>query len=384
MRTRAVRTRLLTPVFLLIMLSTFAYFTALHMTVPVIPRFVVGPLNGGDVAVGFAVGAFTLTAIGLRPLTGRLGDRRGRRMLMVAGATIVAASVAGLLMAVSLPQVIGLRLLFGVGEAAFFVGAASAVNDLAPEERRGEATSLFSLALFGGAAVGPVLGETLLTSMSFEAVWVVAAGLHALAAVVALRMPDTRPPGHEVERVARLVHPAALMPGMVLAANVFALSAFIGFVTLYSLELGLGGARMVFLLNAAIVLGIRSLGARIPDVVGPARTAKIALACSSVGMTIMALWGSVPGLFVGVAVLAVGTALAFPALMTLAVRGAPAAERGSVVGTFSAFFDLSFGLGAVSLGAIAAAFGYRGAFAAAAFGGVAGLTLLVSRTRSTA
>jgi MFS family permease len=381
--TRTARPRMLTRPFRLIMLSTFAYFTALHMTIPVIPRFVVGPLDGGDVAVGLAVGAFTVTAIGLRPLAGRLGDRRGRRILMVGGASIVAISVAGLLAAGSLGAVIALRLLFGVGEGAFFVGAASAVNDLAPEERRGEATSLFSLALFGGAAVGPVLGETLLSVMSFSVVWAVAAGLHALAAVIALRMPDTRPPGHEVGRAVRLVHPAALMPGTVLAANVFALSAFIGFVTLYSLELGLPGARFVFLLNAAIVLGIRSFGARIPDVVGPARTAKVALSCSSLGLAVIALWGSVAGLFVGVAILAVGTALAFPALMTLAVRGAPAAERGSVVGTFSAFFDLSFGLGALSLGAISDAFGYRGAFASAALGGVAGLALLIARTRST-
>jgi MFS family permease len=381
MRTRTSRPRLLTRPFLLIMLATFAYFTALHMTVPVIPRLVVGPLGGGDVAVGLAVGAFTLTAIGLRPLAGRLGDRRGRRILMVGGAAVVAVSVAGLLVAESLTTVVALRLLFGVGEAGFFVGAASAVNDLAPEERRGEATSLFSLALFGGAAVGPVLGETLLTAVSFEAVWAVAAGLHAAAAVVALRMPDTRPSGHEVEQAARLVHRAALMPGTVLAANVFGLSAFIGFVTLYSLELGLSGSRFVFLVNAAIVLGIRSLGARIPDVVGPARTAKIALSCSSVGLAVIALWGSVTGLFVGVSILAVGTALAFPALMTLAVRGAPPAERGSVVGTFSAFFDLSFGLGAVALGTIASVFGYRGAFAAAALGGAAGLTLLLLRTR---
>jgi predicted MFS family arabinose efflux permease len=53
-----------------------------------------------------------------------------------------------------------------------------------------------------------------------------------------------------------------------------------------------------------------------------------------------------------------------------------------VVGTFSAFFDLSFGLGAFTLGTIASAYGYRGAFAAAALGGAAGLTLLLFRTRS--
>ena len=76
----------------------------------------------------------------------------------------------------------------------------------------------------------------------------------------------------------------------------------------------------------------------------------------------------------GTAVVSVGHALAFPALMTLAIRGAPASERGAVVGTFTAFFDGAFGVGAVSAGAIADAVGYRGAFVGA--GIVAGIGLL--------
>ena len=59
-----------------------------------------------------------------------------------------------------------------------------------------------------------------------------------------------------------------------------------------------------------------------------------------------------PGLFVGAIILGIGQAFAFPALMTIAVNSAPASERGSVMGTFTAFFDLSFGGGAIALGAL--------------------------------
>ena len=72
-------------------------------------------------------------------------------------------------------------------------------------------------------------------------------------------------------------------------------------------------------------------------------------------------------LFVGAVVFGIGQALAFPALMTLAISGTKPSERGAVVGTFTAFFDLSFGLGALSLGGVAALLGYRGLFITAAF-----------------
>ncbi|HYP23090.1 MAG TPA: MFS transporter, partial [Actinomycetota bacterium] len=49
--------------------------------------------------------------------------------------------------------------------------------------------------------------------------------------------------------------------------------------------------------------------------------------------------------------------------------------------TFTAFFDLAFGLGAVSLGAVASAFGYAGAFRVAALVAVGGLALLYGYAR---
>jgi hypothetical protein len=46
-----------------------------------------------------------------------------------------------------------------------------------------------------------------------------------------------------------------------------------------------------------------------------------------------------------------------------------------VMGTFTAFFDLSFGGGALALGVVSRAFGYNGAFAVAS--GIAAIGLLL-------
>jgi len=375
--------RLITPVFLLVTFATFAYFVAIGALIPTLPRFVAGPLGGGETAVGLAVGSFSLTAVLLRPFAGRLGDRRGRRLLMVIGAGLVGVSVLGYLAAESYAVLVALRLVTGTGEAFFYVGAASVINDLAPDHRRGEALSFFSLALYAGIGAGPVLGEGVLSGTSFDSVWLVAAASAGIAVALALAVPETRakfePPSVPPRR--RLVHPAGLVPGTILATSVWGLAGFNTFVPLYALDLGLDGSRAVFVAYALIVMSLRLFGARIPDRLGTRRTGRTALACSAVGLAAMALWSTPSGLFAGTILFALGQALAFPTLMSMAVSSAPLAERAEVVGTFTAFFDLAMGAGALSLGAVARVFGYDGVFVAAALVAVGGLLLMVGYAR---
>jgi MFS family permease len=376
------RPRLITPAFVLITLASLGYFTADGILIPAVPRYVEGPLAGNDVAVGVSVAAFAVTALLLRPWAGRLGDRRGRRLLMLIGGGAVALSVLGYVVATTVPLLIVFRLMTGFGEAFFFTGAASAINDLAPESRRGEAVSFFSLALYVGIGVGPLIGEALLASVGFTATWLVAGAFAAAAAALALGVPETRPEAEPAAEPVGLIHPAALRPGMALLASVWGMSGFFAFVPLYALDIGLEGSRFVFLLYSAIVVTIRSFGARIPDLIGPVVASRSALAASTVGLAVVALWSSPVGLFVGVSIFAVGSSLAFPGLMMLALRGAPASQRGAVIGTFTAFVDLGFGIGPATLGVVSEAFGYRGLFLAAAAVAAGGLALLLTRFRA--
>jgi MFS family permease len=362
--------------FALVVGSTFAYFLSVGVLLPTLPRFIEGPLGGTDVAVGISVGAFSLSAVVLRPIAGRAGDRRGRRPLIVFGSAIVAASVIGYNVVTSIPTLVFFRLVAGVGEALFFTGAASAVTDLAPEERRGEAVSRFSLALYGGMSVGPVIGESVLgTGDHFHAVWWLSAGFGIIATVLALFVTDTRP-DHDQTASTRIIHPAALLPGTVLACTVWGFAAFGSFVSLYALKLGMNGSRYVFFTYSFTVLLIRLFGARLPDVLGSRRAATIATSIVAAGLAVMGAWGTPAGLYVGAFLFGVGQAFAFPALMSLALSGAPSSERGAVVGTQTAFVDLAFGLGSVSLGAIAHAVGYRGTFVVSAVVAAFGLVLL--------
>jgi MFS family permease len=366
-----------TRAFLLVVGTTFSAFVTIGILLPALPLYAKDRLDAGDVGVGLAVGAASITAFLAQPLAGRLADRRGRRLLMIGGALIMVAASLGYLAADNLAPLVALRLLSGIGEAAVLVAAATTVTDMAPAERRGEALSLFTFACYGGLAAGPPLGGWLAQDDRFTAVWLAAATTAAAGAILATRVPETRPNvGPETVRSNRFFASSGLLPGVALLMALFGFGGFNAFVALYAEELGLHRVGLVFLVFALVVMTIRSVGRQIPDRLGAPRCAALALTLLATGLATVALWPSLTGLFVGVVVFSCGQALAFPAMLMLAVQHAPAAERSAAVGTVTAFVDLALASGALTLGVVAEVAGYRGAFATASAVAAAGLLLL--------
>lgn len=358
--------RLLTARFVTVVVAGIFCFAALGALLPVVPLYVKHRLGGGDVEVGIGVGALALGAVLLRPLAGRIGDRYGRRVLMVGGALLFAAMAVCTGIVASLPWLIGTRVLLGLGEAAFFVGGTTMATDLAPVERRGEAVSYWSVSVWGGLALGPVLGEVVLEDSHFGRVWFTAAALATIAAVISLATKETRAhTGADLER-GRLIHPAAIRPGVLLTCTVIGIVGFNAFLPLYGPDVGISDVALVFLVNGLVVLSVRVFGARLPDRLGPVWGGTIATAATASGLLVVATWHSALGVFVGTVGIALGSAFGYPAFLLMALRDIPESQRGSVVGTFSAFFDFANGTAGPIFGGIAAATNYRGAFAVGA------------------
>lgn len=369
--------RVLTRPFVLAVLAEFALCMSIGMLLVILPVYANDELGAGSFGVALTVAAVSPMLLLFQPIAGRIGDRKGRRVLIVAGALVAGVSVAAYALSDSLGILIAFRLFTGVGEAMLLVGAATMVTDIAPEKRRGEALSLYSLGLWGGLALGPLLGELVLRGDRFDSVWLLAAGFCLVAAAIGLALPETRPQAvGEAFAPSRLVHPAAIGPGLVLALTVLGFAGLGTFAALYARELGMDGAGLVFLVFSAVVVATRIVGRQIPDRLGPKRTSGTALILISAGLLTIGVWNVPAGLYAGTVVLAFGQALAFPALMTLAVNSAPANERSSVVGTFTAFTELGFAIGALSLGVVASAIGYDGVFIVCAVGPLLGALLL--------
>ena len=347
-------------------------FLAVGAVLPVLPRYVHGPLGSGDVAVGVVIGAFALAAIVTRPLAGRFADARGRRAVVVAGT--VSLAIAGALYFVpgDVPGLVVARLFLGIGEGLVFTAGTAWVVDIAPVERRGQVIGLFGLAIWTGLALGPAIGEGIYSLAGYDAVWAFTALVPLAGTVVALRLPESRAVFSEPVERRSLVPRAALRPGTALALAAVGNAAISAFIVLF-LDDGRGGhGALVFILFAVAVVGSRLLGSRLPDVIGPRRSAVLAAGSETLGVSIIAVSHSWPLAAVGAMLFGAGWSMMFPSLALLVVNEAGEARRAEALGTYTAFFDLGFGLGAPLVGVIASLAGYPAAFWASAAFAVAG------------
>ena len=342
-------------------------FVAIGSVLPVLPRYVTGPLDGGDVEVGLVTGAFAFTAIVFRPLGGRLSDARGRRPIMVVGALLVA--LAGLLhfLPFGVPGLILARLVLGVGQGWVFTAGLAWTVDLAPEARRGQAIGLYGLGVWGGLSFGPLLGEAALALGSYEAVWAVSAATPLLGAAIASQVPDRRAPTRpEGAGVAGLLPGPAVRPGFALFLAALGYATLVGFVVLHLEELGVGHGAAVFTAFATTVVVTRIGLAWLPDHVGPSATAIGAGLAQAIGLALIAVAEGLAPAIAGALAMGAGFSLSFPSLALLVVQRVDEERRGAAMAAFTAFFDLGVGIGAPVAGAISAVAGYPAAFGAAA------------------
>lgn len=375
---------LVTRSFVILGATSLVFFVAGGVVLPIVAQFATGPLRTDAFGAGIAYGAFAVGALVLRPVVGWAADRFGRRPLLLAGALMSVGALAFHLVVDSLLLFIVARALLGVAEAFFFVAVFAAGADLAPDARRGEALNFLSLSLYVGLGIGPAIGELVLRAGGFASVWIVALVLTAIAAGLATLVPETsptvlkRPPGGAPR--SRLIHPAAIFPGILILAGTTGMAGFLAFLPLHAAAVGMDGAGLPLAIYAGLVIGLRIVFAKLPDQVGPARVAGGALAVGAVGLAILGLFPSPSGVLIGSVAFASGVAFLMPGLLTLAVSRVSEMERGSVMGTASAFLDVAFGVAPGVLGVVAATVGFGGVFIVGAAASAFGFVLLLAWT----
>jgi MFS family permease len=395
--------RLITPTFLAVTAATFAFFLYVGVLVPIIPTFVEDDLRGGELGIGLAIASFAGAAIVVRPLIGRLIDRHGRRAVMVGGGLLAAASGALYGYVDSLPSLLVLRAFSGVGEAALFVGAATLIADLSPDHRRAEAASYFSVAVYAGIGMGPVIGEAVLDGHGLRTAFTIAAAFAAAASALSLALPArvvpaSAPPGVDElrrrpdgtivididqSRRSPFVHRAARGPGLVLACGVAAFAVFPAFLPDYSRSLGLSGSGGLFALYSAVCLVLRLVGAKLPERLGARTSVTVAFTLLGLALALLAAVPAAGALWASAALVGIGMAFMYPSLMALTVTRASEQERPRAISSFTMFFEVGTAVGGLALGALADTFGKRTGFASAVALCAVGLWVLWTRVLPT-
>jgi MFS family permease len=300
-------------------------------------------------------------------------------MVVVFGA--IATALAGVLYFVpaGVPGLIVARLFLGAGEGAVYTAGSAWIVDMTPPERRGRIIGLYGLAIWGGLALGPPVGELILHATSFEMVWVFAAVAPLLGAVLALRIPENFVPHPDAARAERQwISREALRPGLGLSLAIVGYAAIAAFLVLHLDERGVGHGATVFTAFAASVVAMRVIGGGLPDRYGSVPCVIGAGLIEAAGLLVIGGAESMPVAVLGAVAMGSGFSLLFPSLALVVVNRVPEERRGVAMGTFTAFFDLGMGVGSPIVGAAAAIGGYQAAFVLSAICALGTIPLALS------
>lgn len=352
---------------------TFLTLLSIGATLPVLPQYVKGPIGSTDLAVGIVTGAYAITGLACRPLAGSFADSRGRKPVVLVGATVTAVASAMYFLPLGVAGLVMARLVLGAGEGVVYTASSTWVVDITDPARRGRIIGLYGLAIWGGLSLGAPLGDLLLRAFDFEAVWAFAAAAPLTAAIIATRIPEPPRPAPQAPGEtgrSRLLAREAIAPGLAMTLATFGFAALAGFIVLHLDARGIDHGASIFTAFALSVVATRIFAGWLPDRYGPVRTAVGAALFESAGLIVIASAQSLAVALVGAIAVGAAFSLIFPSLVLLVIDRVPEDRRGVAMGTFTACFDLGMGLGAPIAGAAAAVAGYGASF------GVAGLAAL--------
>jgi DHA2 family multidrug resistance protein-like MFS transporter len=164
--------------------------TVLHVAVPALT----GDLRPGAQDLLWIVDVYPLVAASLLILFGTLGDRIGRRRVLLLGYALFAVASAAAAFAPTPHVLIAARALLGAGGAMIMPATLSILRQVFPDRReRAMAIGVWSAVAAVGAAVGPVLGGFLVEHFWWGSVFLINIPLMAVMLPLGrLLLPESR------------------------------------------------------------------------------------------------------------------------------------------------------------------------------------------------
>jgi DHA1 family multidrug resistance protein-like MFS transporter len=378
--------------FTLVWLNNFVTAVGMMAMLPLLPLYLrdLGVVEPGAVRMwtGVLVAGAPLTAAFMGPLWGALGDRVGRKPMMLRANLAVVIFVGAMAWVTSPLQLLSLRLLQGIF-SGFMAPSMTIVSVMTPPERQGRVTGTLHTAVIAGSMCGPVLGGWLADTRGFGAVFLVCSALSLVAAtLVAIWVvePSRAKPSAEAE-----IEPLTLLGRVWSDASTFLAPGPLRSVLVAVFAVRFGSA----MVDPMMALHVQTLSGYRPDLLATT-TGFVFAATAAATMLLTPIWGRVgdrrgygrllalcagggavfyfaQGLVQSVVPLYAlrfcsGAFLAgiFPAAYAIAANNSPVERRGSALGfTFSSFIFAN-AAGPIAGGALAAVIGLRPVFTFAA------------------
>ncbi|BBY28933.1 MFS transporter [Mycolicibacterium sediminis] len=180
--------------------SNFATgWSAFGLRVALVPLFVVEVLHRGAGVAGLALATFAVGNVSVVIISGWLSDRVGRRIPLLIGLPVAAATTVLVGYTASLPLFLAAAFVTGAATGIFIAPQQAAVADIVGSKARGgTAVATFQMTSDFGAILGSLAVGQIAQHLSYGAAFAFSGAILLVAAVFWVFAPETRPrPGAE-------------------------------------------------------------------------------------------------------------------------------------------------------------------------------------------
>ena len=372
-----------------IIISVFFVYLTIGIVLGVIPGFVQNDLGFDNVIVGSVIGLQFLSTLLTRAYSGKITDTKGAKRSKMIGVLLAILAGGAYVLSESLHShptlalafLIIARIVHGVGESFLITGALAWGIGLVGHTNSGKVMTWNGIAMYAGIALGAPLSILLVANYDLFMVLSLIVILPFFSWLATIKLPGVHVEGVKVRTPFYKVIGTVASEGVSLAFSSMAFGCIASFIGLLFLNKSWGDASAAFLTFGVCYVLTRIFFASFPDRFGGYKIALISLIIEIIGQTLIWTSSSKIMAIIGCGLTGVGFSLVFPALGVLALKKIEPQMRGTALGAYVAFVDLSFGLAGPIAGLIAGWFDYETVYLFGAMSCICSVFLLISRKR---